>query len=151
MLIKKYVVSLTKNTKIIIGSYMHELKTTLKKVFSVIIVILTVPFMMQGVIDYAKTKDFVDFFVFIIFFIPFFLFLRYLIRNRRPSERKLAFSMKKELEKYKLNFQHLNEVEKGFYSGYLGVLLWNRDYLQELIENANQERGFENAMSKMWK
>lgn len=42
---------------------MHELKTTLKKVFSVIIVILTVPFMMQGVIDYAKTKDFVDFFV----------------------------------------------------------------------------------------
>lgn len=59
--------------------------------------------------------------------------------------------MKKELEKYKLNFQHLNEVEKGFYSGYLGVLLWNRDYLQELIENANQERGFENAMSKMWK
>lgn len=130
---------------------MHELKTTLKKVFSVIIVILTVPFMMQGVIDYAKTKDFVDFFVFIIFFIPFFLSLRYLIRNRRPSERKLAFSMKKELEKYKLNFQHLNEVEKGFYSGYLGVLLWNRDYLQELIENANQERGFENAMSKMWK
>lgn len=130
---------------------MHELKTTLKKVFSVIIVILTVPFMMQGVIDYAKTKDFVDFFVLIIFFIPFFLSLRYLIRNRRPSERKLAFSMKKELEKYKLNFQHLNEVEKGFYSGYLGVLLWNRDYLQELIENANQERGFENAMSKMWK
>lgn len=130
---------------------MHELKTTLKKVFSVIIVILTVPFMMQGAIDYAKTKDFVDFFVLIIFFIPFFLSLRYLIRNRRPSERKLAFSMKKELEKYKLNFQHLNEVEKGFYSGYLGVLLWNRDYLQELIENANQERGFENAMSKMWK
>lgn len=62
----------------------------IKKIICYALIIISSPFLLVSITDYAKTKDSVNIEIFIIFFVPFFLSVTFLIKNRKKKNNSLT-------------------------------------------------------------
>lgn len=130
---------------------MYEIKNILKKALSIIFLIFATPFVLYGTTEFFKSKDFSDLFVLIIFLIPFFISSKYLIINRNPSKRKLEKRERERLEKYKLNFLQLDDVEKGLYTSLINNILQHCYSLSIIINSTRDIKIFSNSFEELTK